>query len=86
MRALVCHFLSLAWMMWTGIKRLRVLCHQLAKTRVSRSWVIVLRLIIAMTTAQLIQGTKWPSSVIFLAIVWMFVWALLAPHPDQWRD
>lgn len=69
-----------------GTQRLWARFVALGRIRVSRSWVVGLRLLIAMTTGSMIQSTPWPPSVILLSLIWLLVWAIWAPHPDQWRD
>ena len=69
----------------TGIQRLWARLDSLRRYRVARHWVIVVRLLIALLVGLTVQNQQWSPDVLLLSMIALVLWAVVAPHPDQWR-
>ena len=69
----------------TGLQRLWAHLHALRRYRVARHWVIVLRLLIALLVGLTVQNQQWSPDVLTFSMIALVLWAVVAPHPDQWK-
>lgn len=77
--------LNLAQRSLIGLRRLWDRLHALRRYRVARHWVIAVRLLIALLVGLTVQTQQWPPDVLLLSMIALVLWAVVAPHPDQWK-
>ena len=77
--------LNLAQRSLIGLQRLWDRLATLRRYRVARHWVIAVRLLIALLVGLTVQTQQWPPDVLLLSMIALVLWAVVAPHPDQWK-
>lgn len=77
-------FQKWAQILWTGLLKLMDHFRSVARWKVDRAWVYVLRLLIAMVLSLNLQLLNLSTDVLSLTMLALLMWAIMTPHPDQW--